>query len=337
MASIKDVGRGKCRVSWYDTHGKQHRRTVLKKAAQDLYDQVCAQSIFEKSGLHPTLGAKAKNIKTMLVRDAGLPYRKYLAGTRAYRNVSYVDHIIRKWGDWRVCQLTTGQVRQWLFGFLNGPVREGKMAVSTVKKFAVYFSRVFSYAIEELEILSQNPLKGLMNKALRKEFRRVKKRTKTINADEFWVLVRDFPKWLQRVCVCAWCTGMRLEEILSLTWNKVNLVERLIDLGADDTKEGDVKKAGIEQDLYDVLIEIQTERGTYKPDDYVFLSVKGRKVNQNFFERKFRKLADKAGFTDLKFHDFRHCYTVRKRREGHDRSVIKAQCLLPPVRHPKIV
>jgi integrase len=118
---------------------------------------------------------------------------------------------------------------------------------------------------------------------------------------------------------------MRLDEILSLTWNKVNLIERLIDLGADDTKEGDVKKAGIEQELYDVLIEIQTERGTYKPHDNVFLSVKGRKVNQNFFERKFRKLADKAGFTDLKFHDFRHCYTVRKRREGHDRSVIKAQ------------
>jgi integrase len=325
MASIKDVGRGRCLVSWYDTHGKQHRRTVIKKTAQDLYDQVCAQEIFEKSGLHPSLGAKAKNIKTMLVRDAGLPYRKYLAGTRAYRNVSYVDHILRKWGDWRICQLTPGQVRLWLYDFLNGPVRRGEMAVSTVKKIAVYFNRIFNYAIEELEILSQNPLKGLMNKALRKEFRRVKKRTKTINADEFWILVRDFPKWIQRVCVCAWFTGMRLDEILSLTWNKVNLIERLIDLGADDTKEGDVKKAGIEQELYDVLIEIQTERGTYKPHDNVFLSVKGRKVNQNFFERKFRKLADKAGFTDLKFHDFRHCYTVRKRREGHDRSVIKAQ------------
>jgi|GEM_PF-5522120 hypothetical protein len=29
----------------------------------------------------------------------------------------------------------------------------------------------------------------------------------------------------------------------------------------------------------------------------VFLSVKGRRINQNFFERRFRKLADKAGFT----------------------------------------
>ena len=90
-------------------------------------------------------------------------------------------------------------------------------------------------------------------------------------------------------------------------------------------KEGDNKTPGIEQELYDALIEIQTERGDCRPDDIVFLSVKGRRINQNFFERRFRKLADKAGFTDLIFHDFRHCYTVRKRREGHDKSVIKAQ------------
>jgi len=325
MASIKEVGRGKCRVSWYDTHGKQHRRTVIKKAAQELFNQVSAQRIFEISELSPKLGAKARNIKTMTVREVAVPYREYLSRTRAYRNVSYVDRIIEKWGDWRIQLVTTGQVREWLYGFLNGPVREGEMAVSTVKKIARYFYRIFTYAIQELEILSQNPLTGLINQALRKEFRRVKKRTKTINTDEFWALIRDFPKWMRRVCIGAWCTGWREEELLSLKWKKLNLVERLIDLEADETKEGDAKKAGIEQEFFDVLIEIQTERVPYNPDDLVFLSVKGRKINQNFFERKFRKLADKAGFTDLKFHDFRHCYTVRKRREGHDRSVIKAQ------------
>jgi hypothetical protein len=43
------------------------------------------------------------------------------------------------------------------------------------------------------------------------------------------------------------------------------------------------------------------------------------------FEGWFRKLADKAGYPDLRCHDFRHCYTQRKRREGHDKSVIRAQ------------
>src|SRR5271157_4783412 len=161
MATIKEVGRGKCLVSWYDTRGKQQRKILLKKAAHELYDQICAQSIFEKSGLHPSLGAKAKNIKKMTVRELALPYRDYLAKTRAKSNTSYVDHIMSTWGDWRICQLTPGQVRTWLYDFLNGPVKRGEMAVSTVKKLAVYFMRIFNYAIEELETLSQNPLTGL--------------------------------------------------------------------------------------------------------------------------------------------------------------------------------
>jgi integrase len=325
MATIKDVDRRKCRVSWYDTVGKQHRKILLKKPAQELFNQVCAQEIFETSGLHPSLGAKAKNIKKMTVKEAALPYREYLAKTRAQANTSYIDHIISKWGEWRICQLTPGQVRMWLYDFLNGPVKRHAMAVSTVKKLAVYFMRIFNYAIEELEILKENPLNGLINKALRKEFRRVNKRSTTITVEEFWSLIKDFPRWMKRVCICAWCTGMREDEILGLTWKKVNLVERLIELQATDTKEADKKTAGIEQELYDVLIEIQTERGDCRPDDFVFLSVKGRRINQNFFERRFRKLADEAGFIGLVCHDFRHCYTVRKRREGHDKSVIKAQ------------
>lgn len=325
MASIKDVGRGKCKVSWYDTNGKQQRRTLLKKAAHELYDQVCAHRIFEKSGLHPSLGQKSKNIKTMTVKDVAIPYREYLGGTRANKNKSYINGIIDKWGDWRILSLSNGQVRIWLYSFLTGPVKRHEMEVSTVKKLAVYFGCIFNYAIEELEILSQNPLNGLINKALRKEFKRVNKRSTTISAEEFWILIKAFPKWMRPVCICAWCTGMRLEEILDLTWKKIDLVERLIHLQADETKESDNKTPGIEQELYDVLIEIQTEHGNCKPDDVVFLSVKGRRINQNFFERKFRKYADEAGFVGLVCHDFRHCYTVRKRREGHDRSVIKAQ------------
>jgi integrase len=51
---------------------------------------------------------------------------------------------------------------------------------------------------------------------------------------------------------------MRKGEILMLKWEHVNLVERRIRLQAEDTKETDNKTIGIEQDLYDILIEVQT-------------------------------------------------------------------------------
>lgn len=325
MASIKEVGGGRCKVQWYDGHGVRQRRTLHKKKAQELYDQVCANRLFENSGLSPALGKNAKNLKGITFRDVAVPYREYLKGTRAKGNVCYIDRLIDKWGDWRISQITVGQVRPWIYAFLNGPVKDGEMTVSTVKKITVYFKRVFSYAIEELEILSQNPLVGLINKVLRKEFKRINKRTKTISVDEFWRLVKDFPMWLKRVIICAWCSGMREDEILNLQWRQVNLVERLIDLQADETKEADNKCLGIEQELYDVLIEIQIERGACQPDDFVFLSVHGKKLYPDYLRHRFRQCADKAGFVGLKIHDLRHCYTVRKRKEGHDRSVIRAQ------------
>lgn len=325
MASIKELGNGRCKIQWYDGHGVRQRRVLPKKKAQELYDQVCANKIFEKSGLSPALGKNAKNLKGMTFRDVAIPYRDYLKGTRAKGNVCYIDRLIDKWGDWKISQLTVGQVRPWLYTFLNGPVKNDDMAVSTVKKIAVYFKRVFSYAIEELEVISQNPLVGLINKALRKEFKRINKRTRTVSVDEFWRLVKDFPTWLKRVIICAWCSGMREDEILNLKWGQVDLVERLMDLQASETKEADNKSPGIEQDLYDVLLEIQIERKTSNPDEYVFLSVNGKKIYADYLRHRFRQCADKAGFAGLRIHDLRHSYTVRKRREGHDRSVIKAQ------------
>ena len=62
-----------------------------------------------------------------------------------------------------------------------------------------------------------------------------------------------------------------------------------------------------------------------KPDDIVFLSPVGVKIGRNYFGKRFRKYADEAGFIGVNFHDFRHFYTVRKRREGYDKSVIMAQ------------
>ena len=117
-----------------------------------------------------------------------------------------------------------------------------------------------------MEMIPHNPLLKLENDCLRKEFRRVNQRTKTISTDQFYEMVKDFPQWIRRPCICAWCAGMRQGEVISLKWQSVDLVERLIRIQASGTKETDNKTIGIEQELFDVLIEIQTERGGCKPD-----------------------------------------------------------------------
>jgi hypothetical protein len=158
MASIKDHGNGRCKVQWYDEHGLRQRRVLPKKKAQELYDQVCANQIFEKSGLSPSLGKNAKNLKGMTFREIAIPYREYLMGTRAKGNICYIDRLIEKWGDWRITQITVGQVRPWIYSFLNGAVKNGDMAVSTVKKIAVYFNGSFLTPLKSWNLFRKIPL-----------------------------------------------------------------------------------------------------------------------------------------------------------------------------------
>ena len=60
---------------------------------------------------------------------------------------------------------------------------------------------------------------------------------------------------------------MRKGEILNLTWDKVNLKDRIISLEAEDTKEGKAKTVPIGDRLHEVLSKIP--RSIH--DNHVFL------------------------------------------------------------------
>jgi integrase len=135
---------------------------------------------------------------------------------------------------------------------------------------------------------------------------------KIISKTDFRRLMKHAPKWLGRVCICSWCTGLRKTEILSLQWKEVNLSERLIVLDPSKIMGEGVRLVGIEGEILDVLIEIQTENGRPSPDDNVFLSEKGKKINVWSFDMMFRKIVDKVGLRDIVFHDFRRNYIARK-------------------------
>ena len=66
-------------------------------------------------------------------------------------------------------------------------------------------------------------------------------RDRVISGDKYKAILRNSPKHLKDILVIAYWTGMRKGEILNLTWNKVNLKDRIISLEAEDIKEGKAK------------------------------------------------------------------------------------------------
>lgn len=162
-----------------------------------------------------------------------------------------------------------------------------------------------------------------------KAFRRVKKllkkgsnaRKRVLSYSEYQKLYDALPSHTVPVVATAFWTGMRRGEILNLTWDKVDLNDRMIRLESDDTKEGLSKKVPISRTLTNSLKKLP--RGLH--NDYVFL-FRGKPIRD--IREGFKNGCDNAGIPygrkvkdGFTFHDLRHTTKTFMRKAGVDKNV----------------
>ncbi len=153
-------------------------------------------------------------------------------------------------------------------------------------------------------------------------------RDRIITIDEFYRLLETVPDYTQGIISLGFFGGMRLGEILELTWDKVFLGHEIphIKLEKDDTKEGKGKviplATGIKGNPYEILKAIP--RGLH--DDHVFL-YQGKPVSR--IRDGFKKACDDIGLVygrfvkgGFIFHDLRHCFSTYMRRAGNSETTI---------------
>jgi len=161
-------------------------------------------------------------------------------------------------------------------------------------------------------------------------FKKVKKllkrnanaRNRVLSQDEFQGLIDKLPRHTKGIVAMGYYTGMRKGEILSLTWDKIDLKYRVISLEASDTKDGEPRKIPICDELHEILENIPRAIHT----KFVFL-YRGKPINDIIYAIKEacdasglpygRKI--KNGFT---FHDLRHTFNTNMRKAGVAESVI---------------
>jgi integrase len=172
---------------------------------------------------------------------------------------------------------------------------------------------------------------GLVGAQVVMTFKRVKNVLKrnanarkiTLSLDNFLRLLSYAPPHLAGILGTGFYTGMRKSEILGLTWDKVDLANRLIYLEAEDTKDDEPRVIPICDELYEIL-RIQPKSDNH---NHLF-SYRGKRIKDNF-KRSFQTACRRAGIPygrktkgGITFHDLRHTFNTHMRKAGVPESVI---------------
>jgi integrase/recombinase XerD len=180
---------------------------------------------------------------------------------------------------------------------LIAELKKAGLKTPTIRRYVATLSSLFSFA-ERSGWVPQNPILHLDKKAIPE----AQPRTRFLSRDEYRRLLGVSGPHLRPFIEMAVETGMRLEELLSLKWDQVDLERREVRLVR--TKTNRPRVVPLSQRAVAVLAAIGGPLGT---STYVFInSATGDRYRK--IRRAFRTACRRAGLEDVRFHDLRHTF-----------------------------
>lgn len=138
-------------------------------------------------------------------------------------------------------------------------------------------------------------------------------RDRVLTQDEWNRLYAAAVPHLRPILLVAYHLGLRLGEILRLTWDKVDLARGFLKLRQEDTKSGEPRLVPLTPEVRSALADLARVRRL--DTNRVFL-YQGRPIGE--VKKAFHNAQQAAGIENLRFHDLRHCAATNLRRAGVD-------------------
>jgi integrase len=182
---------------------------------------------------------------------------------------------------------------------------------STTNRYLALLKRLLNVAIQE-GLCEQNPVKAVK---LFSESDTLKERILTPEEEER--LLAASSGHLRPILITALNTGARSTEILSLTWDRVNLEER--EIRFERCKNGRLRHVPMNEILFKTLTAWKSGNGQ---NPYVFADRNGRPFKR--VEKSFATARKRAGISGFRFHDTRHTFASRLIQRGCDLSTAQA-------------
>jgi integrase len=190
--------------------------------------------------------------------------------------------------------------------------RKGHVSTTTVNREVTLLKSIMAKALEWKRI-SVNPIAG---KAVKK-FREENRVMRILTLEEARKLLAYSYGWLKAFIIIALCTGMRRNEILSLTREDIDFAANEIRVRAEISKSKRMRLVPMNAEVKKLL------RSMVKGDRFIFFNeVTGRNLQD--VKTAFRTAKKKAGIKGkLRVHDLRHTAASWMIEDGIDLVTVK--------------
>ena len=288
-------------VVWRE-NGKQYWRSLKTKdkaEAKRLFKQ------FKRAYLQGKLIKLEEGVRKITLNAFAEEYFTWLEKAREPRTAETYrdswDKFAQLVGNINLNDIT----RKHIDIFVQNELSKGNKPI-TVNKDLRSLKAIFSKAVE-WEYLKENPLKGY--KLLKVD----RKPPRALTKDEIIRLLSAITDdWFRLLVAMAIYTGCRRNELLNLTWEHIDLENRIIYI--EKTKNHQSRYIPISNNLMAVLTKLRTftQVGKLFP-----------KWSPNYVTHRFKEFARKAGLPDVRFHDLRHTFATHLISEGVPLKVLQ--------------
>jgi len=228
---------------------------------------------------------------------------------RHYRG--YAKRLTAFFGGYTLAEITP----KMIVDYKNHRYAAGLKPASINRELAT-LKKAFTLAVREWEWCRENPVSRVSME------REHNQRDRWLSSEEETRLLRHCAPWLHDLVTFALHTGMRMGEIVDLTWRGVDVHRRTVTVFR--SKNGERRTIPVNDTVLAVLKAKATVRSL--KTDLVFCSHAFTPLESGHLRRSFRVAVRKAQIEDFHFHDLRHTFATRLVQAGVD--LYKIQRLL---------